>query len=98
MTKFCGNCGTELDYGTDVCVRCDTLPTLKRDIEVLTTRLSLTSETLMACERQRKTAVNRWDKLRNWLSNLLTSETVNRTEKLGVKIVMDIMDRIEEGE
>lgn len=42
----------------------------------------------------------RWDKLRNWLTNLVNKpcSTVNKTEKKGIRIALNIMDRIEEAD
>jgi hypothetical protein len=40
----------------------------------------------------------RWEKLRNWLNNLMTQESVTKTEKKGITIALNIMDRIEEGD
>jgi hypothetical protein len=40
----------------------------------------------------------RWGKLKNWLENLMTQESVTKTEKKGIKIALNVMDRIEEAE
>jgi hypothetical protein len=40
----------------------------------------------------------KWVKLRNWLSNLLVQSSVSTTEKRGIKMALDIMDRIDEND
>lgn len=40
----------------------------------------------------------RWDKLKTWLNNLLVLNSVNKTEKKGITIALNVMSRIEEGE
>lgn len=40
--------------------------------------------------------VEMWEQLRTWLKNLLTLSTVKKTEKKGIRIALNVMDRIEE--
>lgn len=38
----------------------------------------------------------RWDKLKTWLNNLMNLSSVNKTEKKGIQIALNVMNRIEE--
>jgi len=66
-------------------------------------QLKKMQEAFDECERRLKIAhpkAQRWDKLRNWLTNLVNDSiicaAVNKTEKKGIRIALNIMDRIEE--
>ena len=42
--------------------------------------------------------LEKWDKLRVWLNNLLKLSVTKKAEKKGIKIALNVMDRIEEAE
>lgn len=43
-----------------------------------------------------KPDVDKWEQLRTWLNNLLKLSSVKKTDKKGIKIALNVMDRIDE--
>jgi len=41
---------------------------------------------------------DKWTQLRNWLTNLSNQTTTKKRDKIGIKIALQMMDRLEEAE